>query len=267
MSQAKTLRDFVLRRYRSGLKATSIRFLYYDAITDGIIAKDADLVRKDNALIQATKTLRDTGDIPWDWITDETRSVEDYTGFDTIKAGVLAYLPSIDLDPWKGRPPFIITESRSLLGTIRADLPEYALRGASVNGPCTGFLHTKVGPMLEQCFGPVLYFGDLDRGGKDIEAHIKRTLEKILGREFGSYWERLAITPKQVTRFRLESKPKRDKRDDKRADAWEAEALGQQRLITILRRRLDALLPQSLNKVQASAKRQRRKIMRALAKV
>ena len=35
-------------------------------------------------MIAALKDLRDAGEIPWEWIVDETRSLEDATGYASI---------------------------------------------------------------------------------------------------------------------------------------------------------------------------------------
>jgi hypothetical protein len=72
-------------------------------------------------LHRALTLLRENGDVPWEWIVDETREIKRYTGFSSIKNGLLAYVPHIRLDPWQGRSPFILTESRSLAGALRCN--------------------------------------------------------------------------------------------------------------------------------------------------
>lgn len=62
--------------------------------------------------------LRESGDIPWDAIVDETRSLENYTCWATIVAGVNAVLDTLRLDPWNGAAPLILTKSRSLAGEL-----------------------------------------------------------------------------------------------------------------------------------------------------
>ena len=108
------------------------------------------------------------GEISWDYIVDETRQVWDYTGESSICDGVIKRLDYIDLDPWDGKPPFVICESRSLAGVLRAVCAEYCVPITSSNGQARGFLHTKVAHSMfpEQ---RVLYFGDLDLCGGDIE--------------------------------------------------------------------------------------------------
>ena len=117
--------------------------------------------RSDQDLHDALTDIREDGRIPWNWIIDETRSVEDYTGYSTVKQGVLDRLPHITLDPWRGRPPMILTESRSLAGVLRGIIIEYRARIAPTNGQCGGFLHTDIAPLL-QPGDEVVYLGDLD---------------------------------------------------------------------------------------------------------
>ena len=125
------------------------------------------------------------------WIIDETRSVDDYTGYPSIKQGVLAELPDIELDPWRGRAPVILTESRSLAGVLRSVVSEYRARIASTNGQGGGFLHTDIAPLL-QPGDAVGYLGDLDLAGGQIEANTRRVLERKIGGEL--HWERIALT-------------------------------------------------------------------------
>jgi hypothetical protein len=97
-------------------------------------------------MIDALTQLRETEQIPWEWIEDETRSLSDNTGSATMREAALASLKHARLDVWEGNPPLIITESRSLAGVLQALIAEHAGRIASVNGPCAGFLHNKLAP-------------------------------------------------------------------------------------------------------------------------
>jgi hypothetical protein len=45
----------------------------------------------------ALTTLRESGRVPWDWIADETRSLDDYTGRSSIREWMLAVLPQARL--------------------------------------------------------------------------------------------------------------------------------------------------------------------------
>jgi hypothetical protein len=200
-----------------------------------------------------------TAAFPWDWIVDETRRVEDYTGYASVKIGLKAQLPHVTLDPWKGQAPIILTESRSLAGALRPIVNAYRCSIAPTNGQCGGFLHTDVAPRLRGG-AAVLYFGDFDLSGNQIEDNTRRVLE----RESVSAlrWERVALTQRQVEDGNLPIIIKHDRRyaDGRPHETVETEALRQTVLMEVLRDRLDALLPEPLDRVHERERRQRRRI-------
>src|SRR5262249_10202848 len=134
---------------RDGTIPTNARFLFYELVQRGQLSKEKTGARRpDQDLHDALTDIRENDRIPWDWIVDETRSLEDYTGYSSIKQGVLSKLPYINLDPWRGRAPMILTESRSLTGVLRDVVIEYRARIASTNGQVGGFLRTNIAPLL-----------------------------------------------------------------------------------------------------------------------
>jgi hypothetical protein len=88
-----------------------------------------------------------------------------------------------------------------------------------------GFLHTDVAPKLWR--GPrVLYLGDYDLSGGQIEDNTRRALE----REVGSLkWERVALSEQQVADYELPVITKKDRRykDGRPHQAVETEAISQ----------------------------------------
>jgi hypothetical protein len=171
---------------RDGTIPTNARFLFYELVQRGLLSKEKIGARRpDQNLHDALTDLREEGRIPWDWIVDETRSLDDYTGYPTIKEGVLSQLPYIGLDPWRGRPPMMLTESRSLAGVLRDVVAEYCARIASTNGQCGGFLRTNIAPMLRPD-DRVIYLGDLDLAGGHIEENTRRVLARSAARSNGS---------------------------------------------------------------------------------
>ena len=239
MSKIGALRDLLFallqEHERDGAIPTNARFLYYELIQRGQLSKERTGVRRtDQDLHDALTDIREDGRVPWDWIVDETRSVEDYTGYRTIKEGMLAKLPHTDLDPWRGRAPLILTESRSLAGVLRPIIIEHRNRIAPTNGQCGGFLRTDIAPLL-QPGDEVGYLGDLDLAGGQIEANTRRVLEQEIGGVLS--WERLALTEEQVEQYDLPKIVKRDRRykDGRPHEAVETEAISQRVLIGILR--------------------------------
>jgi hypothetical protein len=243
---------------------TSVRFLFYELVMRRVVAKEGD--RPDKIVSAALTDLREDGLVPWDWIVDETREVSDYSGSTTVADDWLLYLNSARLDPWRGQVPFIITESRSLAGVLRAQCRNYRCRIASTNGQVGGFLHTKVAPLLSEG-DSVGYLGDLDLAGGDIEANTRRVLESIVGE---LDWNRLALTREQKEQHDLPVIIKTDKRFHNgggRHEAVETEALSQTLIVNIVRTWLDELLPQPLEQVFVREQRERAYLRRLIEQV
>ena len=102
---------------RDGALPTSARFLYYELVQRGQLSKERNRRSPPGSGSPRRTDRHPRGrSCAGDWIVDETRSVDDYTGYPSIRAGVLSVLPGITLDPWRGRPPMILTEARSVAG-------------------------------------------------------------------------------------------------------------------------------------------------------
>ena len=267
MSKIGTLRALAFallqEHKRDGMIPTNARFLFYELVQRGQYSKERKGARRaDQDLIDALKDIRDDGQIPWNWLTDETRSVKDFTGYPSIREGVLAQLPYIALDPWRGKAPLILTESRSLAGVLRGVVDKYRARIASTNGQVGGFLHTNIAPLLWKG-ARVGYLGDLDLSGGQIEDNTRRVLEHEVG---PLEWERIALTETQVKDYKLPIIQKADRRfkPPRWHDAVETEAISQRVLIEILSAWLERLLPEPLERVQEREARQRKQIERLL---
>jgi len=130
IGQVRTALMYLLdQRRRDGALPTSVRFLFYELVMQRIISKSGD--RPDKIVSAALIDLRERGLVPWDDIVDETREVFDFTGSATVAVDLLLYLNSACIDPWRGRVPFLLTESRSLGGVVRAMCGDYRNRIAS----------------------------------------------------------------------------------------------------------------------------------------
>jgi len=258
------LRELLAQHRQEDTLPTSARFLFYELVTLRVISKEKTGQRRpDQLMIDALTDLRESGEIQWNWITDETRSLEDYAGSATITDGVLSGLAYIELDPWDGDVPLILCESRSLVGCLRSVTSQYGVRSASTNGQCCGFLHTRIVPIL-QPGQRVLYLGDFDLCGNDIEANTRSVLEREVGE---LAWERLALTEEQVDRYDLPRIIKTDRRFKNGGgthEAVETEALSQRIIVDLLRERLGQLLPEPLESVHERAEQERSRIRRLI---
>jgi hypothetical protein len=250
---------------------TSVRFIYYEFVKDGVVAKHADKVggrRSDQNICDAIFRLRDAGVVPWTWISDETRTLTVYRYAPTVADYLNETVDLARIDPWQGKPPpMILSESRSLGGVVRDKFCySYLVPVAPTNGQVGGFLRTHVAPELVPG-QRVLYLGDFDWQGGQIEANTRKVLEKLVGGELD--WERIALTEQQVTRYNLPiiRKPDRRYKPVRYHDAVECEALEQRFIVGLVRRHLDALLPEPLKDVLEREEAQRRKVRAALKRI
>jgi len=252
---------------RDGAIPTSGRFLFYELVSRGVVPKDH--YRDETGNKKSRPPAQDVADASWhlrrkarivpmDWIVDETRDLDSWQYAPSVGKYVEDTLPFARIDLWEdAAPPLIICESRSLAGVLRRIARDYLCPIAATNGQVGGFLHTTVGPLVEEGGGTrrVLYFGDLDLSGGHIEENTRNELS-----EYGELdWQRLAITHVQVREHDLVPVMKTDRRfrPPKKFPAVETEALRQREIQRILTERLDAELPESLPVVLEREEQQR----------
>jgi hypothetical protein len=259
------LRELLTEHERDGAQPTSARFLFYELVQRGIISKERKTRggrRPDQNMNEALTDLREHGDVPWEWIVDETRSLDDYRGASTLRKWMLEALPQARLDPWVVMRRSFLPRAARWAGVLRELVLDYAVLIAATNGQCGGFLHTRIAPIV-QPGQRILYLGDLDLSGGQIEANTRRVLEREAGE---LAWERLALTREEVERYGLPTIEKHDRRynDGHPHEAVETEALSQVIIVEIVRNRLEQLLPEPLGYVHERASQQRAVIQRAL---
>jgi hypothetical protein len=249
-----------------GMLPTSGRFLWYELSQAGVVDKALSRgqlgIRRgiDQDVGDALTSLRELGLIPWPDIVDETRSMYMYIGSLTVLDGARAMLDQIRLDPWRGRAPLILCESRSLAGVLDPTVSEYGAAIASTNGQARGFLETELAPLARG--RRVVYLGDWDWQGHQIEANTRKVLAP-----FGpASWQRVALTDEQVAEHSLPIIEKLDRRyrPPRSYPAVETEALGQRLIVDTLRAHLDSLLPESLDTVRLRERVEREPLARLL---
>jgi hypothetical protein len=259
------LRERLAVHERDGTLPTSNRFLFYEleGKDDGfgvLVSKiKTGARRSDQDLLDALTALREDGSIPWDWIVDETRHVESVSRANTIADDLREYLDVTKIDAWQWSDvrPFVICESRSLAGVLRDQCWRYGVNSTSTNGQNNGFVRTKLADAFNEQSPEqeilVLYCGDLDIGGGQIEGNTHSVLLKAC-RYRSMSWERLMLTEAQVRKHNLPSIIKTDRRYKNSGgthEAWECEALSQKLIVQLLEARLRGLLrPRTISQVE-----------------
>lgn len=244
------------RHWQTGELPTSARFVYYELKQDGYPLATHAVRRADQDVVDAISHLRKAGLVPWEWLADETRSVDEVYAAESVTAWLRGIVEQARIDPWSGQPaPLVLTESRGVRAALRATAARYAVPIASTNGQVGGFLHTDVAPLLAEGQA-VAYVGDSNYAGDSIAANTRRVLERKVG---GLDWHRLAVTPEQAQTEGMTAKPGTDRRHRDQAphESYEAEALGQRYLADLLDGWLAGLLPEPLADVQERERAER----------
>ena len=115
----------------------------------------------------------------------------------------------------------------------------------------------------------MLYIGDWDWQGHQIENNARRVLERLVGGDLD--WQRIALTEEQVDDPQYDLRRLQITKADRRYKpvryhpAVETEALKQQVIVQIVRDILDAELPEPLETVLERERRQREELERLLA--
>jgi len=181
---------------------TNNRFLAYELIQRSVIVKrnEKGKRRGDQNMHEALTHLRETGIVPWLWLDDESRTPNFNLSWDSLTEWATTAVRWTRLNPWKGRPPKTLTESRAVAGILRNLADQFRVDVFPTGGQCGGFLRTVIAPELEPD-DRVFYAGDLDLSGGQIEANTRAVLEREIGGELD--WKRIALTEAQVDRYDL----------------------------------------------------------------
>jgi hypothetical protein len=275
--------DLLKQHEREGTIPTNVTFLFYELEQQGVVPKayrDASGNKRPRTprqdISDATMRLRECGLVPWWWLVDETRDVRTWRYAASAYDYMLETVPLTRIDCWDGQlPPFIVCEARATRGVLEHIVGDYLCPITATGGQCGGHLVTEIVPRLTNNERKVLYIGDCEeRGpGDQIEANTRRYIEAHAGRMFTpDTWIKVALTPEQVARSPRLRRLAINKLDHRYKPArpykaTECEAVGQAVLARMLRKVLDALLPEPLADVQLREERQRRKLRAALAKL
>jgi hypothetical protein len=185
----------------------------------------ASMATKDMARVyRLLKVAREQGIIPWEWIVDETRSIERVSTWDDPADYARCVARSYRRDFWNQQPHRVQvwSEKGTVRGLLRPVLDEYAVGFLPVHGFSSA---TAAHDIAEDDDGRdliVLYVGDFDPSGMFMS-------EEDLPQRVADYGgdhvelERIALTEDQTDA--LPSFPASDKRKDPRY-SWFVENYG-----------------------------------------
>jgi hypothetical protein len=186
----------------------TVRQVFYALTVRGVIKKAEGEYKQ--TVIRLLTEMREAGDIPFDWIADNTRWMRKpttYTGLDDCLKSTSAFYRR---DLWASMPVYveIWCEKDALAGVLLEetrpyDVPLMVARGYS----SISFLHSAA-KTIEAIDRPayVYHFGDLDPSGVDAARDIEAKLRRYAP-EAEIHFSRPAVTREQVVAWNLPSRP------------------------------------------------------------
>jgi hypothetical protein len=161
---------------------------------------------------------RESGDIPWEWIVDETRELERRATWANPAAYARTVARSYRRDFWNQQPLRceVWSEKGTVRGVLQPVLDQYAVGFRVMHGYSSSTAVYEAAQAGDHRDLIVLYVGDFDPSGMDMS---ERDLPTRLAKYGGDHitLQRIALTRPQVRS--LPSFPATDKQDDRRC-AW-----------------------------------------------
>jgi hypothetical protein len=254
----------------AGQARTIVRFIYYRLVASRVIEKDSSRSsgrQPSQYVSEALTWLRERGYVDWSEIVDETRTVLDHTGWSAVRDALVAQARYARLDPWYGDPPVLVVESKSLAAFFGSVAYTYRVPLIPLGGQSSGsFLANDVAQHLRKTT-PVLYVGDYDKAGGDIERSAQDRLLRFAPAWAGE-WQRLAVTDEQHARYAdlVIVKPDHRSKPPTFYETLEAEAIEQTELTRIVEDALDNLLPVALDEIEQREAQERADALRRIAR-
>ena len=200
----------------------SVRHAYYRAVVAGLVSKDDSGYNK---VQRALAEMRLEGELPFGWISDNTRWMRKPTTYNSVEDALTRVARYYRRDLWADADVQLEVwcESDSIAGVIfdvtsKWDVPLMPVRGFS----SLTFAHGAAAAANADGRGLVVYYvGDLDPAGVEIENSLRGHLQTWL--HVPSRWERIGVTWDQVEEHALPGTP--PKKAFQYPQAVEAEAL------------------------------------------
>jgi hypothetical protein len=213
MAQASVDLIKVMHSIASVVQPITGRGIGYKLFTRGLITSMS--TNEMQKVYRLLRLAREQGDIPWDWIVDETREMERVSTWDDPSQYARTVARSYRRDFWNQQPyrVEVWSEKGTVRGVLKPVLDEYAVGFRVMHGFASA---TSINDIATDDDGRqivVLYIGDLDPSGMYMS---EVDLPKRLVAYGGSHivFRRIALLPDQVGA--LPSFPASDKKTDKR---------------------------------------------------
>jgi hypothetical protein len=194
----------------------TVRQVFYALTVRGVIAK-AEIEYK-QTVVRLLVEMREAGDIPFEWLADNTRWMRKPSSFTGIEACLNSTSNFYRRDLWVAMPVYVEVwcEKDALAGVLMEETEVYDVPLMTARGYSSlTFVHSAA--MTIRAKGKpayIFHFGDLDPSGVDAARDIEAKLRRYAP-DAEVHFERPAVTRAQVDEWNLPTRP--TKQTDTRA--------------------------------------------------
>jgi hypothetical protein len=193
----------------------TLRQVFYQAVNLGIVEKTES--EYNHTIGRLLLEMRRAGEVPYDWIADNTRWIRKPDTFSSIEHALYYTAQHYRRDMWHELNVHVevYCEKDALAGVLAEetepyDVPLMVFRGFGSES----YLHT-VAEEMKRHRKPtwVYYFGDWDPSGRLIPIDVERKLRGFApGQEI--HFERVAVNEDQIASLQLPTRPTKRKKNN-----------------------------------------------------
>lgn len=197
----------------------TVRGAFYQATARSVVPKTE---KEGYRLVQRELLkMRREGVIPWGWITDGSRTVFGHSRYGSLDSYACQVASNYRKDYWYDSDEYVEVwmEKDALRGVIApVVIGEFGLDLFVSKGQSSAtYLYEAADDIIKDGRPTHVYvLSDFDPGGFRIFDRIDRELKDFVGDEVELRIERIAVTPEQIERHQLPTRPVKDK-DPQRA--------------------------------------------------
>jgi hypothetical protein len=265
-AEVEARRDALFYIIEAGRPMT-VRQVFYQATVRGLVEK----AESGYAKVQTDLTImRRAGDLPYDWLADNTRWQRKPTTFDGVEEALRDTAAFYRKSLWTNADCYVEVwlEKDALAGVVYPvtsmfDVPLMVARGyASLS-----FLYSAA-EYINQLDVPtyIYHLGDFDPSGVNAGEKIEESLRE-LAPAAEIFFERIAVTPEQITAWDLPTRP--TKASDTRSKGFgtisvELDAIEPNQLRALVQDAIEQHLPAHEYKILKAAEESERELLASL---
>jgi hypothetical protein len=243
----------------------TVRQVFYALTVRGVIAKAE--IEYHRTVIRLLVAMREAGEIPFEWIADNTRWMRKPATFVGIESCLKSTAELYRRNLWAAMPVYVEVwcEKDALAGVLMEETDVYDVPLMVARGYASlSFLHSAALAIKAKGKPTYIYhFGDLDPSGvdaaRDIEAKLRRYAPDV-----EIHFERPAVTRAQADEWNLPSRPTKmtDTRSKKfNGTSVELDAIPARRLRELVRERIERHIDQQKLSILRTAEKSERELL------